>query len=591
MTDSHLSNSEDYSEDSSESGSSEASEDAPPPPIPVIIANWYLNENLVIGSIFKATHLHTRQVVALKVQYVNHECPTNRYERHFYPLLQGGIGMPRLFASGVEGAWDYLAIDLLGPSLDNLYRKSGKETMDLRSVCSIAIQVIGRLQFMHHRGVLHRDIQLGNCVIGLPPNDKVIYMIDFGFSKRYIDPYTNRHIPDSKVKRDFIGNYWFSSVNVHCRGKVPSRRDDLEAAALMFIHLLTPRGLSWTRNGVPKTTEAHDRLKAEKRKATPEMLCRGLPSEFEEFLAYTRRLQFKECPDYAHWIERFRNLAKEEGYQDVDKFIWPPPVPVVPTVKSMNTPLRARTPALPRDEMEGILNGLGKLNLGTQAVLGDRTNVQAAIEKAKEDAKIDSTRLDGKAGTGKGEVIIISSDSESGAIAPLRRQAAPKAIRLNRLAGQASSATDNATLARLVKEFTDVLQMNSSRTLTKEAFYFLDVLYKQLDDPSVFVRTTRRYAISSPGQTSWALQAYVSWNRTSRQHSFNEQVPEKEPARVKLGVVARLRQEVGKCQSNKALAALVSDFAKVTNKSTGRTVTKDGFAFLEGLSERLKVLQ
>ena len=240
----------------------------------------------------------------------------------------------------------------------------------------------------------------------------------------------------------------------------------------------------------------------------------------------------------------------------------------------MNTPLRARTPALPRDEMEGILNGLGKLNLGTQAVLGDRTNVQAAIEKAKEDAKIDSTRLDGKAGTGKGEVIVISSDSESGAIAPLRRQAAPKALRLNRLAGQASSATDNATLARLVKEFTDVLQMNSSRTLTKEAFYFLDVLYKQLDDPSVFVRTTRRYAISSPGQSSWALQAYVTWNRTSRQHSFNEQVPEKEPARVKLGVVARLRQEVGKCQSNKALAALVSDFAKVTNKSTGRTVTK-----------------
>jgi serine/threonine protein kinase len=66
-----------------------------------------------------------------------------------------------------------------------------------------------RLQFMHHRGVLHRDIQLGNCVIGLPPNEKTIYMIDFGFSKRYIDPHTGRHIPDSKLKRDFIGNYWF----------------------------------------------------------------------------------------------------------------------------------------------------------------------------------------------------------------------------------------------------------------------------------------------------------------------------------------------------------------------------------------------
>jgi casein kinase 1 len=44
-------------------------------------------------------------------------------------------------------------------------------------------------------------------------------MIDFGFSKIYIDPETKRHIPDSKVKRDFLGNYWFTSIGVHCKGK------------------------------------------------------------------------------------------------------------------------------------------------------------------------------------------------------------------------------------------------------------------------------------------------------------------------------------------------------------------------------------
>jgi hypothetical protein len=41
------------------------------------------------GSIFRATHIHTGELVALKVQHVNHECPTNRYERHLYPSLQG----------------------------------------------------------------------------------------------------------------------------------------------------------------------------------------------------------------------------------------------------------------------------------------------------------------------------------------------------------------------------------------------------------------------------------------------------------------------------------------------------------------------
>jgi casein kinase 1 len=106
---------------------------------------------------------------------------------------------------------------------------------------------------------------------------------------------------------------------------VPSRRDDLEAAALMFIHLLTPRGLSWTRNGVPKTDDAHNRLKAEKRKATPEHLCRGLPVEFEDFLTYTRSLAFKEQPDYQRWASAFEDLAVDEGFTNVEEFVWPPP--------------------------------------------------------------------------------------------------------------------------------------------------------------------------------------------------------------------------------------------------------------------------
>jgi casein kinase 1 len=132
------------------------------PPYPQVIGNWFLWETLgsgfsgdlsllnllsaelhaFTGSIFKASHVHTGQVVALKVQNVDHECPTNRYERGLYPSLQGGIGMPTLWAAGVEGMWDYLAIDLLGPSLDTLYRKMGQDSMDLRSVCCIAMQVV-----------------------------------------------------------------------------------------------------------------------------------------------------------------------------------------------------------------------------------------------------------------------------------------------------------------------------------------------------------------------------------------------------------------------------------------------------------------
>ncbi|KIM89287.1 hypothetical protein PILCRDRAFT_95199 [Piloderma croceum F 1598] len=527
------------------------------------IGNWWLGDKLgsgFSGSIFRASNVHTDQIVAVKIQYANHECPTNRYERGFYPSLQGGEGMPTLWASGIEGIWDFLVIDLLGPSLDNLFRKSGKDCMDLRSVCSIAMQVISRLEFMHGRGILHRDIQLGNCVVGLGPKEKTIYMIDFGFSKRYIDPYTRRHIPDSKAKRDFIGNYWFTSVGVHCKGKVPSRRDDLEAAALMFIHLLTPGGLSWTRNGIPKNNAQHDRIIREKRNSKPEDLCKGLPPQFEEFLRYCRRLKFAECPDYARWKEEFSELAKEEGFPGAEEFIWPPPPISHPKPHSTHNAALRRTPAPQGAEnIEQILNDLANLKLDDRPVLGDRKNIINAVQQAKTDGKKPAT-----------EVSMISDETDDIPSPVVAR--IPKAAQLNKLTAAVYAAGDNNTLSQVVLDFVVCLQSNRSRTLTKEGFAFLDALYKQLGDPSTF---------AVPLRTS----------RTRSGDKEQQQVPLPEPKHVKLEVLAALRRTVGTASRNKALAKMVADFGAVTNKSSGRTVTKDGFAFLEGLAARLKTIR
>jgi casein kinase 1 len=142
--------------------------------------------------------------------------------------------------------------------------------------------------------------------------------------------------------------------------------------------------------------------------------------------------------------------------------------------------------------MADILNDLTKLNLAAKPILGDRTNVQQAVLKAQADAKLDSSEQAAAEGSGVGSkrAIVISSGSERSGAVPMRYQQ-PKAALLNRLSDRASIAPDNATLSQLVKEFKDVLQINSSRTLTREAFYFLDVLYKQLDDPSVFIKPAR----------------------------------------------------------------------------------------------------
>lgn len=134
-----------------------------------------------------------------------------------------------------------------------------------------------------------------------------------------------------------------------------------------------------------------------------------------------------------------------------------------------------------------------------------------------------------------------------------------------------TAATNNQALAQVVTDFVIFLQSNRSRTLTKEGFAFLDALYKQLEDPSVFIVPLR----------------------TSRTRNASQQQQEANhvPPRLKLDMLATLKREVTGATGNRALAKMVADFGTVINKSSGRTVTKDGFAFLEGLATRLKKMQ
>ncbi|KAI0685806.1 CK1/CK1 protein kinase [Cytidiella melzeri] len=528
---------------------------------PQVIGNWWLGECLgsgYSGSIFKAHNIHTGQIAALKLQLVDHECPTNRYERAFYPMLQGGEGMPVLYGSGVQGQYDYLVINLLGASLDSLYRKLSLKVMDLRSVCCIAMQVIRRLETMHTRGVLHRDIQLGNCVIGLPPDNTLIYMIDFGFSKVYIDPKTGEHLADRRHKRDFIGNYWFSSVAVHCKGRVPTRRDDMEALALMLIHLLTPGGLSWTRNGVPKTDAAHDILKREKSNATPEDLCRGLPSEYEEFLRYCRRLKFAERPDYDRWYAAFQDLAMDEGFPSDEAFVWPPPQPA----RYAHAVTKSK-PAKGIPDVDALLRGLTNLDLKDRQALGRRDNNIAR------DPHVAKPAVKKLPGVSDERVVLDSTSADEGESQKRGVMRLTKATQLTQLTRRIRDATDNVALARVVREFTEVLDSSRSRTLTKEGFAFLDALYKQLADPSVFVMPMR----------------------TSRKQQQQENdVPEGDARRAKMNKMLRLRQEAAQAKNNKQLAQLVSEFGTTIDKSKSRSITKDSIAFLDILASTAREL-
>jgi serine/threonine protein kinase len=69
---------------------------------------------------------------------------------------------------------------------------------------------------------------------GHPKNDKIVYMIDFGLSKRYMDPITREHIHQRKDK-SITGTLKYASIHSHY-GEELSRRDDMESLAYVLIY-------------------------------------------------------------------------------------------------------------------------------------------------------------------------------------------------------------------------------------------------------------------------------------------------------------------------------------------------------------------
>jgi len=174
---------------------------------------------------------------------------------------------------------------------------------------------------MHSKELLHRDVKPDNFLIGTKQrkDSSTIYAVDFGLAKRFVVPKTGVHIP-YKDHKNLTGTARYASLNTHL-GIEQSRRDDLESLGFVLMYFL--RGsLPWQGFTVKTKAEKYEKIKNKKIEATVEVLCKGFPEEFKEYLNYCRRLTFVEKPDYDYLKGLFQKVIEREGFKDDGIYDW-----------------------------------------------------------------------------------------------------------------------------------------------------------------------------------------------------------------------------------------------------------------------------
>lgn len=254
--------------------------------------------------VFIGTSQRTRKRVAVKVESKTTHCPQLLYEARVYQSLARGNDrkVPKVNWHGVAGDFNIMVMDVLGPSLQDVFVSRGR-SFTRQEVTKFGIQMLSAIEHLHSKDFIHRHIKPDNVAFHPQSLDK-LYLIDLGLAKKYKSK-AQDHIA-CRTNKPFLGDAAFASLRTHM-GLQQSRRDDLESLAYSILYL-SIGFLPWMAMKEPKA------VRDLKRASVIDAIS---PKQIAKFWRYAHGLSFEAAPNY-RYLKSF--LCKHGAKDSKDGF-------------------------------------------------------------------------------------------------------------------------------------------------------------------------------------------------------------------------------------------------------------------------------
>lgn len=240
-----------------------------------------------------AVDMRSGDELAVKIEPEDAHYPQLMMEAKRYKSLAGGVGVPEVHWSGAEYGFRFMAMELLGPSLEAVF-ESFDYFFAFETVINLAVQMLEVVAYIHSKDLLHRDLKLQNFALGRSSEKRsTVYCIDFGLAKRYMtSEQPPQHIP-WRQGGNFCGTARYASIGA-LLGDEQSRRDDLEALGYLIVYLYEGT-LPWVN--IKATSKDERRHKILHMKQT--LTSKEMSATFAPYIEYCRRISFDHTPNYA----------------------------------------------------------------------------------------------------------------------------------------------------------------------------------------------------------------------------------------------------------------------------------------------------